>query len=146
MKSATTIVLLLAAGATGFALHAADPAKGANKADPRVFELRTYTAAEGKLDALNARFRDHTVGLFTTHGITQFGYWTPTDKKQGADNTLIYILSHESKEAAAKSFTAFRADPEWIKVKAESEKEGSLTVKDGVKSVFITPTDYSPAK
>jgi NIPSNAP len=120
--------------------------KPGRSAAQRVFELRTYTAAEGKLDALNARFRDHTVGLFATHGMAQFGYWTPMDKKQGADNTLIYILSHQSKEAAAKSFDAFRANPEWIKVKAESEKDGSLTIKDGVKSVFMAPTDYSPTK
>jgi hypothetical protein len=30
--------------------------------------------------------------------MTNFGYWTPMDKGQGADNTLIYILAHKSKK------------------------------------------------
>lgn len=110
----------------------------------RVFELRTYTATEGKLDRLHARFRDHTLALFSKHGMTHIGYWTPMDKKDGADNLLIYVLAHASQEARDKSFEAFRADPEWVKVKGESEKEGSLTVK--VESVMMQSTDYSPIK
>jgi hypothetical protein len=113
---------------------------------PRAFELRTYKAAPGKLDALHARFRDHTVGLFSKHGMGHFGYWTPTDRNKGADDTLIYLLIHKSREAAAESFQAFRADPVWQKVKSESEKDGSLTLPDGVKSEFLKPTDYSPTK
>jgi len=115
-------------------------------ATPRVFELRTYHATPGKLDNLLARFRDHTTGLFAKHGMTQFGYWVPTETKDGAGETLIYILAHQSREAAEVSFKAFRADPEWIKVKADSEVNGSLTIKDGVQSVMMSPTDFSPAK
>jgi len=111
-----------------------------------VYELRTYTAAEGKLDALLARFRDHTVTLFRKHGMVQFGYWMPTEAKDGAGQKLIYILEHKSIEAAEASFKAFRADPDWVKAKGDSEKDGPLTVKDGVQSVFMQPTDYSPAK
>jgi hypothetical protein len=110
----------------------------------RVFELRTYHAAPEKLEALNARFRDHTVGLFKKHGMTQFGYWTPIDKDKGADDTLVYILAHKSKEAADASFTAFRADPDWVAAKKASEANGPLTTK--VDSVFMVPTDYSPTK
>ena len=113
---------------------------------PRVYELRTYHAAPGKLDALLARFRDHTVTLFNRHGMSQFGYWVPTEKKDGAGDTLIYILAHKDQTAWTDSFKAFRADPEWIKVKAESEANGSLTTEGGVKSVLMIPTDYSPAK
>jgi hypothetical protein len=117
---------------------------------PRVFELRTYTASQGHLDALNARFRDHTVALFTKHGMEQFGYWTPMKGLKGADDTLIYILAHKSKEAAEASFAAFRADPVWIKAKEESEKKagGPLTEGGmaGVKSVFMKATDYSPTR
>ena len=109
----------------------------------RVFELRTYTAAPGKLEALNKRFRDHTVRLFTKHGMTHVGYWTPADQPL-ADNTLIYVLAHSSREAAAKSWEAFRKDPEWLKARDESQKDGSLTTK--VDSVFMKPTDYSPVK
>jgi hypothetical protein len=115
---------------------------------PRVFELRTYTAAPGRLDALHARFRDHTLKLFARHGMTSFGYWVPAPGQKGAEDTLIYLLAHKSQEAAAESFKAFRADPEWIAAKAASEQKagGSLTAPDGVKSVFLTPTDYSPTK
>jgi hypothetical protein len=113
------------------------------KGKERVFELRTYTAAEGKLDALNARFRDHTNKLFVKHGMELVGYWTPTDGEK-AKNTLIYILAHASREAAAKSWKEFQDDPEWKAARAESEKDGKLTTK--VESVFMKPTDYSPMK
>ena len=111
-----------------------------------LYELRTYHAAPGKLDALLARFRNHTTSLFARHGMGQFGYWVPTETKDGAGETLIYILAHKDREALAKSFNAFRSDPEWVKVKAESEANGSLTLKDGVQSVLMNPTDFSPSK
>lgn len=111
---------------------------------PRVFELRTYTASPGNLDNLHKRFRDHTLALFRKHRLNSFGYWTPTDAKQGADNTLIYILAHPSKEAAEKSWKAFRDDPTWVAAKAASEVNGPLAAK--VESVFMVPTDYSPTR
>ena len=116
-------------------------------AAPRTFELRTYKASEKHLPNLLARFRDHTCKLFEKHGISNVAYWTPTDAKQGADDTLIYIVAHKSKEAGEASFKAFRADPEWIAVKEASEKAagGSLTaVKPS--SVLIQPTDFSQMK
>jgi len=112
----------------------------------RLFELRIYHAAPGKLDSLLARFRNHTTRLFAKHGMAQFGYWVPVDKKDGAGDTLIYILAHKSREACEASFKAFRADPEWLKAKAESERDGALTVKDGVQSILMEPTDFSPAR
>ena len=117
----------------------------------RVFELRTYTASAGNLGALNARFRDHTVKLFSKHGMEHVGYWTLSDKNaKGADNTLIYILAHKSAEAAADSFKGFRADPDWIAARTASEQKagGSLTEGGmaGVKSVFMKPTDYSQTR
>ena len=117
-------------------------------AAPRVFELRTYAATPGQLDNLLARFRDHTVQLFAKHGMTNFGYWTPTEEKNGAGQKLIYLLAHTSPEAGAASFKAFRADPDWLAVKKASEDKagGSLTVPDGVKSELLAPTDYSPTK
>ena len=113
---------------------------------PQLFELRTYKATPGKLNALLTRFRDHTVELFAKHGMRQFGYWVPTEKKDGAEDTLVYILKHKNQAAWENSFKEFRADPEWVKVKADSEKDGSLTVKDGVQSLLMSPTDFSPAK
>lgn len=115
---------------------------------PRIFEMRTYTTPEGKIGALDARFRDHTCALFEKHGMTNLGYYHPIDADKGAGETLIYFLAHADREAATKSWAAFRADPIWVAAKAASEKAagGSLTVPDGVKSVFMTPTDFSPTK
>ncbi len=115
---------------------------------PRVFEMRTYTTPPGKVAAIDARFRDHTIALMIKHGMTHLGYYHPIDEAKGAGSTLIYFLAHKDREAAAKSFAAFRADPDWLAARAASEKAagGSLTVKDGVKSVFLVPTDFSPIK
>jgi NIPSNAP protein len=110
----------------------------------RVFELRTYSAAPGKLDALNARFRDHTIALFRKHGMEVVGFWMPLDKEAGAGEKLVYILAHPNRAAAEANWRAFREDPEWVKVKAESETGGTLAPK--IESVFMTATDYSPLK
>lgn len=112
------------------------------------FEMRTYTATPGNLPRLLDRFRNHTVGLFSRHGMKHFGYFTPLEGQPGADNTLIYFLVHPSPEAGKASFDVFRADPEWNKVRTESETAagGSLTVPDGVKSELLKATDFSPVK
>jgi hypothetical protein len=111
---------------------------------PRVFELRTYTAAEGKLAALDARFRDHTLALFAKHGITNLGYFHPTDADKGATNTLVYFIAHANRDAATASWKAFREDPVWVKARTESEKNGKLT--DKVESVFLNAVDFSAVK
>jgi hypothetical protein len=124
---------------------AAERASSAPAEGGRVFELRTYTAAPGKLDALNARFRDHTIALFKKHGMEVVGFWEPLDKEAGAGEKLVYVLAFPSRAAAEASWKAFRADPEWVKAKADSEKGGgALTTK--VESVFLAGTDYSPLK
>jgi hypothetical protein len=109
----------------------------------RVFELRTYTTPEGKLGALQARFRDHTRRIFQKHGMTSIGYWVPEDAPQ-TQNTLIYILAHPSRETAKKNWAEFSADPEWQKVSEESQRDGRIVTK--VESTFMDPTDYSPIK
>ncbi len=108
--------------------------------DTRLYEMRTYYAPEGKLDALHARFRDHTLKLFEKHGITNLGYFVPLDNKE---NKLVYFVSFPSKEARAASFKAFGADPDWQKAYKDSEKDGKLTTK--IESRFLSVTDYSPA-
>ena len=112
--------------------------------DSRCFEMRTYYAAPGKLEELNARFRDHTCALFKKHGMENIGYWIPAEKEKGADNTLVYIIAHKSREDAKKSWAAFIADPEWKKAQKESELNGKLVEK--IESVFLGATDYSPTK
>ncbi|MEA3211740.1 MAG: hypothetical protein QOE70_4797 [Chthoniobacter sp.] len=114
----------------------------------RVFELRTYTTTPGNLPVLHERFRNHTMTLFAKHGMTNLFYWQLTADQKDADNTLVYLLAHASVDAARASFEGFRADPDWVAVKKASEDKGggSLTVPDGVKSVFLKATDYSPTR
>ena len=113
------------------------------QAAKHVYELRTYTAPEGKLGELNSRFRDHTIRIFNKHGMKSVLYMTPQDAPD-SQNTLIYVLEHPSREAAKKAWADFAADPEWKKVSEESQVNGRIVSK--VVSVFGDPTDYSPMK
>ena len=136
----STLVLL----AIGFALGSWHQSTAAHAQNAnRVFELRTYTAPDGKLPELQARFRNHTMRIFERHGMKNVGYWVPQDAPS-KDNTLIYIISHESREAAKKSWAAFGADPEWQKVAKESQMNGKIVA--GITSVYMDATDYSPIK
>lgn len=121
------------------------PQESDSKAEPRVFELRTYTTSPGKLDDLHKRFRDHTMKIFESHGMTNVGYWTPIDKDKGSDNTLVYLLAFPSREAAARSWKAFGEDPVWQKVYKESQPDG-IPLAAKVMSIYLDPTDYSPIK
>jgi hypothetical protein len=107
-----------------------------------VYELRVYHANEGKLDALVARFRDHTDAIFKRHGMISLAYWLPTDEPLKG-RTLVYILKHPSREAATANWKAFHDDPEWIKVSTASEVNGKLVEK--VDSTYMKLTDWSPA-
>ncbi|MEC8907028.1 MAG: NIPSNAP family protein [Verrucomicrobiota bacterium] len=110
---------------------------------PRVFELRTYVTAKDRLKNLNARFRDHTCALFEKHKITNVAYWTPMDANKGKDNTLIYIISHQSTGQSKKNWGAFIGDPAWKKARAASVKDGKILAKAPHK-VFMNSTNYSP--
>jgi hypothetical protein len=110
---------------------------------PRVYELRTYHCYPGKLEDLKKRFREHTTAIFERHGMRNVGYWTFEDEPLKA-NTLIYMISHESREQAKKDWAEFGADPEWKQVQTASEVNGKLVEK--VDSVFLDPTDFSPMK
>jgi hypothetical protein len=106
-----------------------------------VYELRIYHVAQGKLDELLARFRDHTMKIFERHGMKSVAYWTPVEEPQKS-NTLIYILQHPNRAAAAENWKAFRDDPEWKTVSAKSEEHGKLVEK--VDSTYMSLTDFSP--
>jgi hypothetical protein len=140
MKGMLIALVALSLGFSGFALYAA---KGDEKVKSRIFELRTYDCAPGKMEELKARFRDHTCKFFEKHHMTVIGFWNPTDAQQ-AQRKLIYLLAFPSQEAAAKSWKDFQADPEWKLVKEASEKNGNLVEK--IESVYVSPTDYSPLK
>jgi hypothetical protein len=140
----TAALLLLLTGYIGGRMSSASAVVSAAQAPAgHVYELRTYTAAEGKLANVNARFRDHTQAIFAKHNMKSIGYWTPLEGPT-ADTTLVYILEHPSREEARTSWAAFNADPEWQKAKAESEVGGKIVAK--AESVFLTPTEYSPIK
>lgn len=111
--------------------------------EPRYFEQRIYVAHDGKFDALNQRFRDHTCRLFEKHGMELIGFWIPTDEER-SKNTLIYILAYPSKEARDASWEGFMNDPEWKAAYEASHVDGPLV--KSVESIFMTGTDYSAIK
>jgi hypothetical protein len=142
MKIRILITGLVTAGLTVVALaENKNKSESTSSANHRVFELRTYYTNEGKLADLHARFRDHTCALLKKHGAELIGFWTPLDDKDGKGSKLIYLVAFPDREAARKTWKEFGDDPEWIKVKAESHKNGVLVGK--VESVFLDPTDYS---
>jgi NIPSNAP len=122
--------------ATPLSVQAGTPSESSQT----VYELRTYTTFPGKMPDLNKRFRDHTMRLFEKHGIKNIGYWVPIDKP----DTLVYLIAHKSREAADKSWAAFRADEEWKLVSKESERNGRIVKR--VDRQYLSPTDYSPLK
>jgi len=133
----TATVFAILIGASIVATHAT------HAQTDRVFEMRTYTCNEGKLPDLLKRFREHTVAIFNRHHMTSIGYWVPQDAPRSAD-TLIYILAHPSRDAAKANWAAFNSDPEWQKVRTESEANGKIV--NHVDSVFMNPADFSMIK
>jgi hypothetical protein len=111
--------------------------------DTRVYELRTYTTNPGKLPALEKRFAEHTLKLFEKHGMRNEMYWVPTDSAL-RDNTLIYVISHDSRDAAERSWKAFAADTTWQRVRAASEAAGPILAKSPDR-VYMRLAPYSPA-
>lgn len=139
----TSSAKVRAAGLLAVGMLAGSVAQSAlnkDKETPLLYELRTYTTVDGRMPALHARFRDHTLKLFEKHGMKNVVYLTPTEEP----NKLIYLLAHKDKETRDASFDAFRKDPDWIAARDASEKDGKIVEK--VESVFLTPTDYSPMK
>lgn len=136
MKTILRLLFAVALASLGFAA----PAVAADSTAP-AYELRTYTTLPGRLPALLARFREHTTRIFARHGMVNVGYWLPLDEKDGAGTKLVYLLEHKSREAAAVSWKAFSADPEWQEVRKKSEADGKIVAK--VESVFLAATDYS---
>ncbi|MEQ1574742.1 MAG: NIPSNAP family protein [Vicinamibacterales bacterium] len=149
LKPMKVAALVGVAFAAGFAvkglvgpvgLEAQSQAQGAT----RVFEIRTYTSPDAeRLKALHARFREHTMRVFAKHGMTSVAYFAPQDAPL-SQNTLVYFISHASREQAVKNWAEFRLDPEWVKVAADSNVNGNIVTK--VESVFANATDYSPLK
>lgn len=136
MRAIATRLLSILIIATTTAQAADNPGK--------VFEMRTYYTAPGKMEDLHKRFREHTCKLFEKHGMELVGFWEPVDEKSGKGEKMVYILAYPSREAAAASWKAFGADPEWQKAREASEKNGKIVTK--VESVFLNALDYSHIK
>ena len=111
-----------------------------SNASHHVYELRMYHVHEGKMDALRDRFRDYTDAIFKRHNMKSVGYWVPEDAPD-SQNLFVYILEHPSRQEAGKNWAAFQADPEWKKVKAESEANGPLV--DHIDHYFMDSTSFS---
>jgi len=142
VKRRTLLKSLPAAAILPSSLWAVSRVGAPSDQDPGgVFELRVYHAAAGKLSELEARFRDHTIKIFDRHGLKSVAYWTAMDEPDKS-NTLIYILQHPSRDAAAANWKAFQDDPEWKSVKEKSEANGKLV--DKVDSTYMAMTDFSP--
>ena len=116
---------------------------GGSKDSQHVYELRLYHVNEGKMDALIARFGDHTDAIFRRHNMKSIGFWRPQDAPY-SQNLFVYILEHPSREEARKNWAEFQADPEWKKVKADSETNGALA--NHIDSYFMDPTSFSALK
>jgi hypothetical protein len=144
MKNYYGVAAIGAAFVLGFLARDVVPAEPvAHAQGARVFELRTYTAPDGKLADLHARFRDHTMRIFKKHGIENIIYFAPQDAPL-SQNTLIYLIAHPSRDAAEKNWAAFGKDPEWQKVAQETQVNGKIVAK--VDRIFLDATDYSPMK
>jgi hypothetical protein len=139
VKRRTLLQAIPAAALLPATLWAASQQDNANSTG--VYELRVYHAPPGKLADLLKRFREHTVEIFNRHGMKSVAYWTPVDEPDKS-NTLIYILYHPSREAAAANWKAFQDDPEWKRVHDQSEVNGKLV--DKVDSTYMALTDFSP--
>ena len=139
-KYATVIGAAVVAFVAGLSV---DRAVVSAQAKNRVFELRIYTAPEGRLQPLLARFRDHSVALLRKHGMPTVGFWVAADAPQSA-NTLVYILAHPNREEADKSWKVFNDDPEWKTLVAETEKDGRVWTK--LDRLWLKPTDFSAMK
>ena len=136
---AVCVALLAFLGGLAVNHHAVTEAQGMN----RVFELRTYTTNEGKLQALLDRFSGGETALFEKHRMRGIGYWVPAESPL-SENTLVYMLAHESRDAAQASWQAFRADPDWVAMRDASQVDGEIV--SNVESVFLSPADFSPIK
>jgi hypothetical protein len=143
MIAALALVTAMAPRSTAEEKPASTAAPAASSTGGQYFELRIYTAAPGKMDALHKRFREHTMRLFEKHGIKNVGYWTAVDEKH--QGRLYFILAYPDAPSRERMWTeGFAKDPEWTKVAQESQKDGKLV--DSVEQVFLAPTDYSPVR
>lgn len=140
MKKALTLLAISFAFLSGLAFQ---PQGEIHAQSNKVYELRTYTTAPGRLPALLSRFGGGEVDLFIKHGMTSVGYWIPDDEEL-SQNTLVYMVAHDNREAAVNSWSAFASDPVWHTMRDKSREDGPIVT--GVVNQFLDPTGFSPAQ
>lgn len=140
LKNSTAALLPLTLGRALLAETVA-PDANANITADTVYEFRVYHLNEGKLPLILDRFRTKELKIFTRVGMHNVAFWVPTEDPL-LGQTLIYMLRHDSREAARTSWAKFKADPEWVALKAETEKDGTFVTKS--ESTFMKLTDFSP--
>ena len=134
MKAMSAAAMMSLAGA-------GDAAAQDGGADETVYELRIYHLNEGKQPLILDRFRGKEREIFARYGMHDVGYWVPTEEPL-AGRPIVYMLRHKSRDAAKDSWAKFNADPEWVALKAETEKDGTFVKLH--ESTFLKLTDFSP--
>ena len=107
-----------------------------------IYEMRSYEVVPGRMPAMNARFQNHTVGLFEKHGIKVVGFWKTAIGRQNFE--LVYILEYKDANDRMEKWEAFMKDPDWIKARNESETHGPLVAQ--VENKILVPLPFSPLK
>ena len=143
MMRSSGIVVGLVSVAFGLGLYVGGGVQVGAQRPGRVLEVRRYTANPGKLDELVKRMREGETSLFEKHGMKGVFYSVAAEAPE-SQNTYVYVLSHQNREAAKKSWDGFRNDPAWKSLRDPSEANGPLVAK--VESIFVSPTDFSPLK
>lgn len=164
-RSMARALLVAALCLCAFALGRGWPSATAVEAQrsDRVFEIRMYTVAEGKVEALSQVFRDNVTEMFARHGMTNVAYFIPQEEPQcgvaGPDSTilspafdygpcewsrdtLVYILGHASREAAEANWDSFVQDAEGMRsFRADYARAGVKVLK--IESAYMDATEYS---
>jgi hypothetical protein len=105
-----------------------------------IYELRIYTATPDKMPDLLARFRNHALKIFERHDIKSIGYWL--NHIGGRNDELIYIVAFDDMAQREKAWAAMGADPDWQKIRGESNKDGNIV--HHITNQIMVPTDFSP--
>lgn len=107
-----------------------------------IHELRIYHCVPGRLPDLNKRFETITLKLWEKHGIRPVGFWTTVIGE--SNNDLSYLLAWESLAEREQKWAAFASDPDWLRQRAETEKNGPLITH--FTNSILAPTSYSAMK
>lgn len=107
-----------------------------------IYELRIYDCLPGRLPALLGRFADHTLALWGRHGIRQAGFFTTAVGE--SSQRLTYLIAWDSLAEREAKWAAFVTDPDWHKVRDESERDGQIIA--NISNQLLSPTAFSSVK